>query len=214
MPRKVPQMIPRQPRNFPSLSITDKRPRGIFVDRWGTLLELPRKGHCAKPEELRFHEGAIDALFRAQQAGWNLYVIGNEESVAHGRQSDASWARVQAAIVDALARQGVVLRRDYACLEHPQGTEPHCQDSVFRLPNTGIFHHAAHVDDLALEHSWVIGDSTLELVAAWRAGCHIASVETGLKLGDETFEVQPAYRAADLREALLALIEATSALRW
>ena len=38
-------------------------PRGLFVDRWGTLLELPKQGFLARFDPDRLIPGALDALF-------------------------------------------------------------------------------------------------------------------------------------------------------
>jgi D-glycero-D-manno-heptose 1,7-bisphosphate phosphatase len=176
--------------------------RGLFVDRWGTLLEGGKRGFCSRPEDLLFQPGAVDALFRAQQAGWTIYLIGNEDAVAKGRLSDAAWERVSAALVAQLASLGVDVRRNYACLEHPSGKGTHRRPSVFLLPDTGVFFHAAQEDGVELPRSWVIGDSTLELAAGERAGCKIAGVRTGLGLGDKTLQVDPRFVGENLAEAV------------
>ena len=57
----------------------------LFIDRWGTLLEQPEKGWCARFKDAEFSPGALESLFRAHQAGWMIYLIGNEDAVARGR---------------------------------------------------------------------------------------------------------------------------------
>ena len=145
-----------------------------------------------------FYPGAVDALFRASRAGWRIYLLGNEDAVAHGKLSDAAWEAVASRFLDELRKAGVLVSRQYACLDHPQGVPPHQADSVYLLPNTGAFYHATHVDGVELANSWVIGDSTLELAAGWRSGCRLAAVRTGLALSDATFEVHTDIDGADL----------------
>ena len=132
--------------------------------------------------------------------------------MAEGRQSDASWGRMQEAITEELSSLGVRLRRFYACLDSPGGRGVHRRDSVFLLPNTGCFYQAAHMDGVVLGESWVIGDSTLELVAGWRAGLRLAGVETGLGLRDGQFHVEPEVVAPDLPTALSLLLDSEGAL--
>ncbi len=179
--------------------------RGLFIDRWGTLFERPRKGFLSSFDRVRFTPGALDALFMAGQAGWNLYLIGNEDSVAFGNLSQQKWETFERAMLAQLQKQGISITRNYACLENPAGEPPHNAESVFLLPNTGAFHHAAQVDGIDLRQSWVIGDSSLELVAGWRANCHLASVRTGESLKDGTFPVEPELSADNLAEALANL---------
>ena len=63
-------------------------------------------------------------------------------------------------------------------------------------------YHAAQHDGIELTRSWVIGDSSLELTAGWRAGCALASVRAGLALGDSPFPAQATIEANCLADAL------------
>jgi D-glycero-D-manno-heptose 1,7-bisphosphate phosphatase len=186
-------MHPYDPRAFPApLPGTEARPRALFVDRWGTLLQPPEQGSEARFDPALFVAKAVDALFRASHAGWSVYLIGNEEAVACGRVSDGAWMRFEESLLAHLAAYGVRVGRSYACLDHPeQGKGRHKRDSVFLLPNTGAMYHAMQHDGIALGKSWVIGDSTPELVAGWRSGCHVAGVRTGNALGDLALSVEP-----------------------
>ena len=171
----------------------DWRPpqRGLFIDRWGTLLELPVDGWSSRFRDTRFTRGAVDALFRASQAGIGIYLIGNVDPVAFGQQSLAEWQTFQAELHGALRDGGVKVTRDYSCTDNPAGHKPHDGDSVYLLPNTGAMYHAAQTDGISLRHSIVVGDSSVELVAGWRAGCRTAGVRTGLAVRDRAFEIDP-----------------------
>lgn len=177
-------------------------PRGLFIDRWGTLLELPEPGFVSRFEDARFTPGAVDALFHASQAGWNLYLIGNEDSVSSGQLELETWQGFEAELLDHLRSHGVPIKRCYACTDDPEAKPPHNQDSVFFLPKTGTLYHAAQVDGINLDQSWVIGDSSLELVAGWRASCRLAGVRTGLAVQDGMFPVDPEILADDLSGVL------------
>ena len=201
------------PSPFAPIPGTTGSPRAFFVDRWGTLLVRPERGFVRTFQELEFVDGAVDALFRACQSGWNIYLLGNEEAVARGKLGDDEWAALETALLAHLAEHGCAIARNYACLDHPaHGVGRHRQDSVYLLPNTGAFYHAVHTDKIELEKSWVIGDSTLELVAGWRAGLRVAGVETGLAVADATFEVSAEFMAPDVTEAVLGLLSFEGAL--
>lgn len=198
---------------YPPLEGTVRSPRALFVDRWGTLLETPAAGFAASPLELRFHAGALDALFRASQAGWRVYLLGNEDAVAFGRLAPEAWHEIEKKMLRDLARAGIPVARNYVCLDHPEGSPGRRNDSVYLLPNTGAFYHAMHMDGVDLAKSWVIGDSTLELVAGWRAGCRMAAVRTGLGLSDRAYEVDPEVFGRDLRSVLFELLQRCEPLR-
>ena len=188
-------------------------PHALFVDRWGTLLEIPASGFARRPDDVRFLPGALEALFRASRAGWNVYLIGNEEAVAFGKLAEADWTAIEKALLEKIASAGIALGRNYACIDHPQGVPTRRNDSVYFLPNTGAFYHAAHTDGVDLAKSWVIGDSTLELVAGWRAGCRLAGVRTGQALSDKQYEVEPEVLEKDLAAVVREVMERTEALR-
>ncbi len=196
---------------YPPLEGTVPAPRALFVDRWGTVLEPPPHDVPRSGADVRFLPGALEALFRAAHAGWRVYLLGNEDAVAFGRSTLEEWRAVEGAIQSAVERAGVPLSRSYACIDHPQGVSGRRNDSVYRLPNTGVFYHASHNDGIDLGRSWVIGDSTLELVAGWRAGCRLAAVRTGLALADRTFEVEVEVFEGDLHAVVVELLERSPA---
>lgn len=197
---------------YPPLEGTVPAPRALFIDRWGTLLVTPEAGYARLPADLRFVPGALEALFRASQAGWRLYLLGNEDAVADGRLALEDWSAIEKKLLADLARAGVPITRNYVCLEHPQGTAERRNDSVYLLPNTGAFYHAFHTEGVQLAKSWVIGDSTLELVAGWRAGVRMAAVQTGIGLSDRAFEVDPEVVARDLKHVVHELLARCEAL--
>jgi histidinol phosphatase-like enzyme len=191
---------------FAPLPHTVPDPRAIFVDRWGTLLVPPEAGFARTPRELEFYEGAEDALFHASRAGWLIYLLGNEDAVARGQLSAEKWGEVEMALLARLGNHGINISRSYACLEHPDGVPGRDGDSVYLLPNTGAFYHAFHTEGAELRRSWVIGDSTVELVAGWRAGCRLAAVECGLGLSDAQFHVEPEIRGASLADVIRTML--------
>jgi histidinol phosphatase-like enzyme len=193
---------------FAPLPGTEPRTRAIFVDRWGTLLSRPAPAGDVAFDATWLVPGSVDALFRAQQHHWQVYLIGNEDAVAQGRMSDACWERFEVDLLQHLRGRGVSVVRNYACLDHPDGRGRHRRPSVFLLPDTGLLYHAAQADGVVLRESWVIGDSTLELAAGGRAGCRTLGVRTGMACRDGSLEVEPELDAENLTEAVQFLADA------
>ncbi len=180
--------------------------RGLFVDRWGTLMRAP-EGSFGPFDQAHFQPGALEALFHAGESGWKIYLIGNEPDVAEGRVPSDDWQRSEAEMLAHLQSNGIAVQRCYACLDDPvNGKPPHDRDSVFLLPNTGMLYHACQTDGIELRESWDIGDSSVELVAGWRAGCRTAGVRTGLGLGDSEFEVELSLLCDDLASSLYEIV--------
>ena len=179
--------------------------RALFVKRWGVLLEPSEPSAELEFAPALFSRGAVDALYRARQAGWRLYLIGNEESVARGSVSDERWAAFEGALLAHLSGRGAGVTRSYACLDHHEGKGAHQRRSVFQLPDTGVFYHASQHDGVALGESWVVGDTTLDLAGGERAGCKVAAVRTGVGLRDRELDVEPALWGERLCEVVDAL---------
>lgn len=189
-------------------------PRGVFVDVLGTIVQPAcDQGNFPSFDDAKFYDGVLDALFRVTQAGWNLYLIGNIESVAFGRQSHDDWKIFQAELHAHLRGLGIKMRRDYTCVDHPEGVKGRDRDSVYQLPGTGAMHHAAQADEISLPLCWVVGDSTVELVAGWRAGCRVAAVNTGVASSDRTFHVDPEITTESAVGALRAIAQDMTMLR-
>ena len=205
-------MFESYPSPFAPLEGTAQYPRALFIGRWGTLLEVPDEGFARTAADVRFFPGVLETLFRASRAGWHLYLIGNEDAVTRGELTLDAWKEIEAELLGQLTRAGIPVRQNYASVNSPDGLDDERLDSVYLLPNTGAFYHAAHNDGVNLERSWVIGDNTLELVAGWRAGCRQIGVRTGRGVQDGTFHVDPEFLGQDLAEALRELLTRQTAL--
>jgi D-glycero-D-manno-heptose 1,7-bisphosphate phosphatase len=196
-------------RRFPNtrpLTGTEAPVRGIFIDRWGTLIASDAPCLGPKSAPWNFVPRAIDSLFRAQQEGWLIYLIGNETAVADGLVEESTWLEQERELLARLSSHGVRVVRNYACLDHPGGKGAHKRPSVFLLPDTGIFYHAQQIDGLVLEKSWVVGDGTLEIAAGERAGMRTAGVRTGRALADGELAIDPQFVAEDLAEFISTLL--------
>lgn len=196
-----------------SLPGTELPQRGIFLGRAGALLPLPEASTLPPVDAALFSATALGSLFRATQAGWTLYLIGNEEAVANGMVAEPAWERFEGELRAFLAAQGIPVKRHYACLEHPQGKGKHRRDSVFLFPNTGALYHAAQEDGIDLGQSWLIAHRTCELAAGWRAGCRTAGIGSCSETAHADLHVEPQVSAASLDEALSLVLSADSYAR-
>jgi histidinol phosphatase-like enzyme len=179
--------------------------RGLFVSRRGALFAPLDANELPEFDATLFARGALDRLFRVQHQQWNVYLIGNEPSVAHGQASDDAWSEFERALHAHLAGLGIKIARNYVCLDHLQGKGRHKRDSVFCFPNTGVFYHAAQNDGIQLGESWLVSDDVDELAAGWRAGCRLASVRAP-ENGPSELQVEPRLRCTDLASALVQVL--------
>jgi histidinol phosphatase-like enzyme len=189
-----------------SIPGTEAPRRGLFLGRAGALLSPLSAPPLPHVEPALFSHEALGRLFRATQAGWCLYLVGNEEAVAHGAVADAAWETFETDLLAFLEAQGIPVKRNYACLDHPQGKGKHRRDSVFLFPNTGALYHAAQADGIDLGQSWLIAHRTAELAAGWRAGCHTVGVARNAAGAEQDLHVEPEIRAESLADALSLLL--------
>ena len=98
-------MLGLMPFVFDPLPHTEAPVRGLFIDRWGTLIDSDADCLGPKRTAWNFRQRAVDAMFRAQQAGWLLYLIGNETGVAHGLVDEQHWREHETDLLSRLTAQ-------------------------------------------------------------------------------------------------------------
>jgi len=165
--------------------------QAVFFDLHGIILHpWTDREDYAHP---RFFEGALEALGRIDPAKMDIFVATNQCEVASGVLRERDFKRFQEAVCQAFEMAGIPLRKFYACLYHPQGKGRWRKESVFRKPNIGMFKMAEQEFDLNLKRSWLIGHSTIDILAGSRAGVGTILVKTGLGGADDEFITEPNF---------------------
>lgn len=173
----------------------------LFVDRDGVLDELVfyrSHGEWEAPRnvaDLRMIEGAAEALLRAQQAGWPLFIITNQPSFAKGKTTLEELMEVHARVLENLAAAGVQIVESYRCYHAPDA------GCVCRKPSPFFLREAARMHDLDLTASWVIGDQDTDMGAGRAAGCRIARIENPSS-AHKRGKIQPDARFMHVAEAV------------
>jgi D-glycero-D-manno-heptose 1,7-bisphosphate phosphatase len=146
--------------------------RAVFIDKDGTLVEnVPWN---VDPALLRFTPHAIDGLRLLAAHGWRLIVVTNQPGIALGRFDAAALARLEQALCERLAEQGVVLDGFFACPHAPE--RPGCD---CRKPQPGLLRQAQRRHGLHLSASWMVGDILDDVEAGARAGCRTVLMDVG-----------------------------------
>ena len=105
-----------------------------------------------------------------------------------------------------LGLEGAYLDAIYYCPHHPdRGFEGEITelkiDCNCRKPNTGMITKATKEMNIDLNESWLIGDSTSDLMTAHNIGLKNILVQTGYAGKDKKFEVTPDHIFKDLNQA-------------
>jgi len=147
--------------------------KAVFLDRDGTLnVEVPL---VATLDDLTPIDGIGPAVRAINEAGFLAIVLTNQAAVARGDCALASLRRIHAKLRRVLARDGARLDAIYFCPHHPDYGSP----CFCRKPRPGMLFAAQADFDIDLAHSWVIGDSSKDLLLARGAWVRCALVRTG-----------------------------------
>lgn len=176
----------------------------VFLDRDGTINKEVH--HLSTVDQFALLPGSGEAVKRLNQAEMPVVVITNQSVVARGMVSLQDLTAINKAMTAQLADEEAYTDALYFCPHHPTaGSGPLTVSCGCRKPQPGMLLMAAEELNLALEHSFMVGDSYGDLAAGKAAGCRTVLVQTGH--GAKTLKqlngrtLQPDFIATDLLEA-------------
>jgi len=177
--------------------------RAVFLDRDGTIHE--ERDFLSDPALLRLERGAAAGLRRLEEAGFALIVITNQSGVARGYHTEDDVRRVNAALSEMLAAEGVHIESYYHCPHHPEGAVPKYSFVCdCRKPAPGLILQAAKDADIDIGASYMVGDFTRDVKAGRAAGVRTVLVRTGYGRKSESEVIGQGladYIADDLADA-------------
>lgn len=148
-------------------------PKILFVDRDGTLIEEPADEQIDAYEKLRLVPGAIGALRRCVDAGYELVMVSNQDGLGSARFPQATFEGPQNLLLDILAGEGIRFREILIDASLPADLAP------TRKPGVGLVRHYLTEGALDRARSAVIGDRETDLEFARNIGIR------GLRIGAE-----------------------------
>lgn len=159
-------------------------PKILFVDRDGTLIIEPPDQQVDAYEKFRLVPGAIAALRRLVDAGYELVMVSNQDGLGTASFPEDSFVGPQALLLDILAGEGVRFReilidRGFAHEHLPT-----------RKPGVGLVRHYLAEGALDRARSAVIGDRETDL-------------ELAANMGLRGFRIGPDLGWRDIAAALL-----------
>jgi histidinol-phosphate phosphatase family protein len=187
-----------------------RRERAVFLDKDGTLVEdVP---YNIDPALLQFTPRAVDGLRLLQSHGYLLIVVTNQPGIALGHFDRAGLARLQGALTQMLADEGVTLHGFYAC-PHAAPADPKRPNCLCRKPAPGLLRQGAQAHHVDLRRSWMVGDILHDIEAGRRAGCRTVLLDVGNETQWQMSPLrEPHYRCHNLLEAAEAIVQADASL--
>jgi histidinol-phosphate phosphatase family protein len=177
----------------------------VFLDRDGVL--NASAGHISSPQKLTLLPGVPEAVGRLNRSFFRTVVVTNQPVVARGEATIEQLMQIHAKLDTDLGHAGAYIDALYFCPHHPEAGHSGEVTSLkidcdCRKPKTGMLDKASADLNIALEKSWMVGDTTSDMEMARRAGMRSILVCTGEGGRDGKYDVPPDFRAENLLEAV------------
>ncbi|MBS0212277.1 MAG: bifunctional histidinol-phosphatase/imidazoleglycerol-phosphate dehydratase HisB [Proteobacteria bacterium] len=141
----------------------------LFVDRDGTLIHEPPDEQIDSFEKLRLIDGAIPALLRLRDAGFEFVLVSNQDGLGTERFSRASFFGPHRLLMQILASAGISFREELIDVSVPH--EHAMRDGVpTRKPGIGMALHYLRDRDVDLSRSAMVGDRDSDMEFARNLG--------------------------------------------
>ena len=145
----------------------------LFLDRDG-VLNRDVTPYVSRLEEFQVFPWTVQALTLLHRAGFDLFVVSNQQGVALGITPEEELERMDAFLQGLLAPHGFQIERIYYC-KALKG-----EDHAWRKPAPGMVFAARDEFGLNLEGAFLIGDKDTDIEMAHRAGLRPLLVLSGV----------------------------------
>jgi mannose-1-phosphate guanylyltransferase/phosphomannomutase len=177
-----------------------RRPRAVFLDRDGTVnreVDLLRE-----VAQLRLLPGAAEGIRALNRMGYRVIVVTNQPVVARGWLTEAQLRSIHRVLEMRLQRRGARLDAIFYCPHHPEADLARYRIRCrCRKPGTALIRRAVRRLGLATKGSFMVGDSTRDILAGRRVGLETILLGTGYAGKDGKYVVRPDHSVSDLESA-------------
>jgi D-glycero-D-manno-heptose 1,7-bisphosphate phosphatase len=134
----------------------------IFLDRDGVINKEVNYLH--KIDDFKFINGVFDTCLYFQNLGYKIIIITNQSGIARGYYSESDYQKLTQWMVNQFKKSNIDILDIFHC--------PHSPDSICncRKPMPGMFLKAKTKHNIVMEHSWMIGDKEVDVIAANASG--------------------------------------------
>jgi D,D-heptose 1,7-bisphosphate phosphatase len=186
------------------------RQKAIFLDRDGVINE--EVSYLCRPEQLVLLEGSARAVKKINHSDYLAIVATNQSAVARGRCSEEDIAGVNKKLDVLLGEKHAFLDNIYYCPHHPnKGFEG--ENTLYKIececrkPKTGMLKQAQRDFNIDENKSFIIGDTTSDVMTGMNAGIKTILVRTGYAGKDRKYDCRPDFIFENLEEAVNFIID-------
>ena len=175
--------------------------RAVFLDRDGTIIK--ERDVLRGVKELRLLRGVALSICTLKKMGFLVIVVTNQPVVARGWLTEQEVEKVHTVLVSRLKRKNANIDAIYYCPHHPEANlQKYRKKCSCRKPNIGMIKQAQKKFSISLKKSFIVGDSTRDILAGNKAGLKTILVKTGYAGKDGKYTAKPDFVAKNLMEAV------------
>ena len=209
----TPDRLSRVERDFETgkvarLAKTNKRP-AIFLDRDGTLVR--DVGLLHRPEALELLSGVPQAIKQINMSDYLAILVTNQSVVARNLCDLADLQEIHNKLETLLGKEAAYLDAIFFCPHHPDKGFPE-ENPAYKIecgcrkPKTGMIEKAIEKYNIERTISWMIGDTTIDILTGINAGLKTVLVRTGHGGKDGRFEAEPDLVFNNLAETVETIL--------
>ncbi len=145
--------------------------KALFLDRDGTI--IIDKDYLADPAGVELIPGAREALWRARDLGYLLFLVTNQSGIGRGLHTLDDALQVNVRMEELLGLPRPLFAGVCIAPEAPG------QPSLYRKPSPRYLQEKIAAHSLSPELSWMVGDRESDVETGRNAGVNLAAVCTG-----------------------------------
>ncbi len=175
--------------------------RAVFLDRDGTVnVDVD---HLHRREDLRLLPGVAKAIGNLNKLGFLVVLVTNQAAIAKGILTESGLDEIHALLFKRLGRERAHVDAVYYCPHHPGGNiAKYAIRCRCRKPEIGMIMKAVRRFKIDVKKSFLIGDTTNDILTGHRAGLTTILVKTGYGGRDKKHEVKPDFVVRNLTAAV------------
>jgi len=175
-------------------------PRFVLLDRDGVINRRIVGGYVTCWEEFAFLPGVLEGLRLLNEKNCHVIVVSNQAGVGKGLMTTADLQEITRKFIQEVEAQGGRIRSVYYCTHRPE------DDCQCRKPKPGLLLRAQAEHHFDFEHTFLIGDSESDLLAAQALGCPAIMLSDAPSAGLEKLPHAPQVTVPSLLAAAAFLL--------
>ncbi|MDI6742077.1 MAG: HAD-IIIA family hydrolase [Smithella sp.] len=184
--------------------------KAVFLDRDGVINEEVNLLH--RPEQLKLIGGSGEAIKKLNASDYLTIIVTNQSVVARGLCSEKDIARIHKKLDVLLGEKHAFIEKMYYCPHHPdRGFEGEDKKykvkCVCRKPDIEMLLQAERDFNIDRENSFIIGDTTVDIMTGKNAKLKTILVRTGYAGKDGKYDCLPDFIFDNLKEAADFIID-------